>query len=256
MNHRRILVFILIICILSLISIYAPKFNGLTANTVKQEYEKEQAVLVRVIDGDTIVVSGDKIGNETHIRVLGVNAPEKKMPFSNEAKAFLEQFVNKSIILLRDTEDTDKYQRKLRYVFYGDRFLDLEILQNGFANSYYTQGLEYERELLDAETQARNSELGIWQKSTELCSIQNCIQLKELNQFEEFFTITNVCSFDCSLDSWFVKDAGRNTFYLTPLAANQEQTYNSKNNASIWNNDHDRLFMFDESGKLVLFYEY
>ena len=254
MNRRRILIFLLVICLLALVSIYAPKFNGLTANTIKTQYEKENAILLRVIDGDTIETNVN--GEIWTIRMLGINTPEKKMPFSNEGKALLSQFVNKSIVLLRDIEDIDKYNRKLRYVFYNNRFLNREILEQGFANSYYTTGIEYQQELLSAETKARISELGIWQKSGEQCATQNCIQLKELNQFEEFFTINNVCSFDCSLEDWFVKDAGRNTFYLTSLNSNSEQTYNSKNNASVWNNDHDRLFMFDNLGKIVLFYEY
>ena len=254
MNRRRILIFILIICLLGLVSIYAPKFNGLTANAIKTEYERENAILLRVIDGDTIEVNFG--GNKETIRLLGINAPEKKMPFSNESKAFLQQFINQSIILLRDFEDIDKYKRKLRYIFYENRLLNREILEQGFANSYYTAGIEYEQELLNAETQARNSELGIWQKSSNVCARENCIQLKELNQFEEFFIIKNICSFDCSLEGWFVKDAGRNTFYLTPLNSNSEKTYYSKNNASVWNNDHDRLFIFDEFGKFMMFYEY
>lgn len=73
MNTRRILTFILVILLLSIISIlYNPHPTGNIANT-ETDYPKETAILERVIDGDTIVVTGDVIGNSTHIRMLGIN---------------------------------------------------------------------------------------------------------------------------------------------------------------------------------------
>ena len=162
MNKRRILGFILIILLLAIISIYYPNFTGQTTTNTKVEYPLENAVLLRVIDGDTI-----EIDEGVHVRLLGINTPEKKMPFSNLATEFLKQFENKSIQLLRDWEDTDKYIRKLRYLFYDNRMINLEIIESGFANIYYEKGLSYEQELLRAESQARAQELGIWKKSGE-----------------------------------------------------------------------------------------
>lgn len=247
MNTRRILVFFLVIFALSIFSIIYP---NLTGNAIKQEYLNETAILARVIDGDTI-----ELDSGEHVRLLGINTPEKKMPFSSEAANFLRQFENKTIILQRDYEDIDKYKRKLRYIFYEDNFINLEILKNGFANTYYLSGLKYEKELVQAENQAKIQEIGIWTKSQEVCAIQNCIVLKELNYTEEFFTIENTCSFECDLDGWFVKDAGRNTFYLSNLNSGEQKTYSSENK-EIWNNDGDRFFMFDKNGYLALFYEY
>jgi micrococcal nuclease len=267
MGAKRIIIFLLIMLLLSIFSIYYPSINKLTTHAIKEEikenYPKEQAILEIVIDGDTIEA---KTGNETwKIRLLGINTPEKKMPFSNESSNFLKQFENKTIVLERDFEDTDKYDRKLRYIFYQDenvngkgfkRFINLEILENGFANSYYTDSLKYEKELLRAEAQAKNFEKGIWSKSQEVCSQENCIRLVELNCTGEFFVIKNTCSFNCDMNGWFVKDAGRNTFYLSSLLAEEEKTYFSKNKKEVWNNDHDKFFIFDENGFLVLFYEY
>lgn len=253
MKNKRLIVFFIVIFTLSFLSIYYPKLTG-NASQTPVNYEKEIAILNRVLDGDTIEVTGPEIGNKTHIRLLGINTPEKKMPFSNESRAFLEQFVNKTIELERDSEDIDKYDRKLRYIYYENRFLNQEILELGLANSYYMSDLRYRTELLDAEAQAKNLGVGIWTKSSDVCF--SCIYLRELNATQEFFIIGNNCSFNCELSGWFVKDAGRNTFYLSELGSNTEQTYYSKNNTNVWNDEGDRLFIFDKRGYLVLFYEY
>ena len=252
MKAKRLFIFFLVILLLSIFSILYPQLTGQITKQV--EYEKEPATLLRVIDGDTIVVSGNTIGNNTHIRMLGINTPEKKMPFSGEAANFLKQFENKTIFLLRDKEDTDKYQRKLRYIFYEDRFINKEILENGFANAYMIEDLKYAEELKLAEKTARLNEKGIWIKSLDVCA--SCIILNELNATEEFFILENDCQFDCTLSGWFVKDAGRNTFYLLPIGAGEEEKVFSKNNKSIWNNAGDQFFMFDKGGLLVFYYEY
>jgi micrococcal nuclease len=213
---------------------------------VTRDYGREEAVLLRVIDGDTIETSIGKV------RLLGINTPEKNMPFSNESKKFLSGFVNKTLILERDFEDTDKYDRKLRYMIYNNSFINTQILEQGFANSYYTHGLKYEQELLKAESQARNLKIGIWTSSSEKCS--SCIILKDLNSTAEFFTIANNCSFNCELSGWFVKDAGRNTFYLSNLSSGAQEIYSSTK--EVWNDNGDRFFMFDKEGKLVMFYQY
>jgi len=260
MAKNRILAFFLIILLLALLAYFYPQIQqklNLTGNSV-QNVEKEPAILLRVIDGDTVVVTGDKIGNETHIRMLGINTPEKKMPFSEEAADFLKQFINQTILLEKDKEDIDKYDRKLRYIYAenGSRFLDQEILELGLANAYYTSGLIYEKQLLNAESQARNLQAGIWTKSNETCAVNGCIILEELNYTEEFFILKNNCKYTCLSEGWFVKDAGRNTFKLGNFDAGEEKNYPSKNNSNIWNNDGDRFFMFDKSGFLVYFYEY
>jgi len=252
MKQKRLLIFFLVILLLSIFSIIYPTLTG---QTIKQEeYQKEPATLERVIDGDTIVVSGESVGNNTHIRMLGINTPEKKMPFSGEAASFLKQFENKTIFLLRDKEDIDKYDRKLRYVFYEDRLLNEEILESGFANAYMFEDLKYEQDFKLAEKNARLNERGIWTKSSDVCA--PCILLKELNATEEFFILENECSFDCTLWGWFVKDAGRNTFYLSAIGAGEQEKVFSKNNKSIWNNAGDQFFMFDKAGLLVEYYDY
>lgn len=259
MSLKRIFVFFLVVFLLGLFSYFYPQVQEITGNTINQEqteYPKEPAILERVVDGDTIVYRIDNI--TYNCRLLGINAPEKKMPFSNESKAFLEQFINQTVYLQRDIEDEDKYYRKLRYVFAGEnrkRFLNLELLELGYASSYIFGEQTYNKEILRAEEQARNAELGIWQNSQEPCAVHSCIVLEELNATEEFFTIKNECDFSCDIEGWFVKDTGRNTFYLFNMSGREEKTYPSESK-EVWNDDKDNFFMFDKAGKLVILYSY
>lgn len=259
MAKSKLLGFILVLILLGTLAYFYPAIQekfGITGNTVNNQPEKEQAVLVRVIDGDTIVVTGPVIGNETHIRLLGINTPEKKMPFASQAANYTSSFINQTIILEKDITDTDMYGRKLRYLFYDNRLIDQEILELGLANSYMLDGLRYKNTLINAENQAKNLQIGIWTPSNETCALNKCIILKELNYSSEFFTIKNNCTFFCRLDGWFVKDAGRNTFKIGDLMPGEEKTYPSGKNKSIWNDNGDRFFMFDKSGLLVIFYQY
>ena len=246
MKLKRLLVFLIIIVLLSLLAVYYPKLTGKAVSNSNQEYEKEACSVNRVIDGDTIVCD-----NQT-IRLLGINTPEKKMPYYKEAKDYLQEIENKSVEILRDKEDIDKYNRKLRYIFYENRLLNVEILQEGLATSFMLDDLKYEDKLINAEGFARDSEVRLWEKSKEVCA--DCIKLLELNYTNEFFILENICYFDCDLSGWSVKDDANHIFKLEILNAGEEKTYDSK--IKVWNDDGDRFFMRDKTGGLVVFYEY
>ena len=249
---KRLLIFIFIIIILGLLAYFYPYLAGITGEAVSNEieYEKQLALMIKAIDGDTIEVFVD---NSTEkVRLLGINTPEKGKPYYQEAKKFLQEFENKTIEILRDWEDEDKYDRKLRYVFYNNRLLNIEILQEGLATSYMIDELDYKDKIIDAEDFAKNSGIGLWEKSKHICV--GCIELLELNAEEEYFIIVNNCEFNCNIDDWVVKDDANHFFYLKNIKAEETHKYHSK--SRVWNNDGDRFFMRDSQGKLVIFYEY
>lgn len=253
MGLKRILMFILVIILLGVFSVNYPRLTGDTIGQEQTEYPKEEAVLIKVTDGDTIhaLVNGE----DRTVRMLGINAPEKNMPLAAESAAFLGQFVNKTIYLQRDEEDEDKYHRKLRYVFAGDGMLNLELLELGLVNAYIMDNLAYGSDILRAEEQARNLKIGIWKKSSQECA--QCITLDELNAKEEFFVIENTCEFQCELKGWFAKNSGRSSFFLDPMQAEEARIYKSEIlNREVWNNEHDKFFIFDNNGELVYYSEY
>lgn len=243
---KRILIFFGIVVVLGLLSIFYPYLTG--EKTIKPiEYERETIFVERVIDGDTLVDS-----NGTVYRLLGINTPEKNQAYYNEAKDFLMEIEDKFVLVLRDFEDEGKYNRKLRYVFYNNRFLNIEILEKGFGTCFMIGDLKYENKLKNAERFSSENGIGLWEKSTDKCS--GCIKLTELNPVDEFFILRNRCDFNCDLNGWIVKDNANHFFKLKKIMAGENEKYDSK--GKIWNNDGDRFFMRDAKGKLVIFYEY
>lgn len=238
----RHLVLIVVIIFLFDLAYFYPK---LTSYIAYEKYEPEAVNITRVLDGDTFEAD-DENGK---VRLLCINTPEKSRPYYEEAKLFLQELENREAEILRDKTNKDRYERKLRYLFYQDRFINYEILERGLAHLYLCENLRYEKELRGAEEKARKQEKGIWKKSTSKCA--SCFLLKELNAEEEFFTLKNSCGFDC--ENLEIKDEANHFFKIDEIRAGEERTFYSKSH--VWNDAGDSLFLRDESG-LVLYYSY
>jgi endonuclease YncB( thermonuclease family) len=123
-----------------------------------------EATVVRVIDGDTIDVSiGDKV---YRVRYIGMNAPEIGKPYYQEATDKNKELVEgKTVLLVKDISETDKYGRLLRYVYVGDLFVDAELVRLGYAPATpYPPDVKYEAYLKSLEEQAKAANLGMWAK--------------------------------------------------------------------------------------------
>lgn len=100
--------------------------EALDTIAIENNVEFEEATLVRVVDGDTLVVSIH--GAEEKVRLIGVNTPESVAPDSYRTKNSTEgvlasDYVKEllknttTLYLEKDASDTDKYGRLLRYVW-------------------------------------------------------------------------------------------------------------------------------------------
>ncbi|OGJ18873.1 hypothetical protein A3K73_07095 [Candidatus Pacearchaeota archaeon RBG_13_36_9] len=235
MKIKRILAFIAVIIIVVNLAYYYPRLTG------KGAYEPETVNMARAIDGDTFET---KAGD---VRLLCINTPERNKPFYTEAKIKLAELDGKEVQILRDRDDQDQYNRKLRFVFYKNRFINKELLEEGLANLYMCQGLRYEVDLKKAEEQAREQGKGIWKKSTSKCA--DCLKLVKLEPVLEYFILKNRCDFGCEADA---KDEG-NHFFAIELAGGEEKVFESRGN--VWNDGGDRFFLRDDDG-LLLYYSY
>ena len=103
--------------------------------------ELTEAYLVRVVDGDTVLVMIDD--KEFYVRLIGIDTPEsvnpdesKNTPEGVEASEWLKLRLKdiKVIYLEFDIEKYDKYGRLLAYVYVDDSMLNKEILHNGYAS--------------------------------------------------------------------------------------------------------------------------
>ena len=84
----------------------------------------QQARVVRVVDGDTLVLQVD--GAEERVRLIGINCPESVAPEEErnseegrEACRYTKQLVGEgdTVWLESDANDRDQYDRLLRYVW-------------------------------------------------------------------------------------------------------------------------------------------
>lgn len=124
--------------------------------------EGESAQVARVIDGDTIEVAID--GQAYRVRYIGVNTPEIGQAFGEEASAANAALVEgKTVRLVRDVSETDRYGRLLRYVYAGDVFVNAELVRQGYAYaSAYPPDVKYADYFAQLQADARANGAGLW----------------------------------------------------------------------------------------------
>lgn len=127
------------------------------------------ATVKYVIDGDTIVLA-----DGTHIRYIGMNAPEIAHPeysdakpaecYGEEAKTENEKLLNGITVWLEPDEGNfDKYGRTLRYIWAGNTMIDLELVRLGYARVLtISPNTKYAPEFKAAEAGAKVKKLGLW----------------------------------------------------------------------------------------------
>lgn len=86
----------------------------------------------RVIDGDTFVLFHVGIKGEEHVRLSGVDTPEKKSPGFDEATAFTRAWLKQGPSELT-TCKRDDFGRLLGGVVRGSESLSGALLQQGLA---------------------------------------------------------------------------------------------------------------------------
>jgi micrococcal nuclease len=154
----------LIVLVTSLIASLPASGGAGPSAAKKAEYNgHENASIVtvkRVIDGDTFELTTGK-----HVRLQGIDTPEKGEPFADIATDFADSiFRGKAVRLEVDKkEPEDKYGRILGYV-YVDRILFNElIIRRGLARVYLFRGNQpFRAELISAQNEARRAKIGIW----------------------------------------------------------------------------------------------
>lgn len=130
---------------------------------VPDNTQRDLAILVRVIDGDTIEVVVN--GQTQRVRYIGMDTPESGDPYFTEATNANENLIaGQTLTLIKDVSETDRYGRLLRYVFVGDDvFVNYELVKQGYAQiATYPPDVACQQYYLEAETQARELALGLW----------------------------------------------------------------------------------------------
>lgn len=146
-----------LICSLAIAILVNPKAFNLNTYAIGELLNKTIiGKVVNISDGDTITLL-DKNNQQYKIRLYGIDAPESKQAYGQQAKHFLSSLIaNKEVKVL--VLDKDKYQRMVAKVFLEDLDINKEMVKNGYAHAY----TEFSKEYKPQELKARKAKLGLW----------------------------------------------------------------------------------------------
>lgn len=130
-----------------------------------------EAVVERVVDGDTIVVHLG--GRDERVRLIGIDTPETVDPrkpvqcFGKEASAHTKDLLPPGTVvrLERDVEARDRYDRLLAYVYRASDglFVNLALARDGYAQQLtIPPNVAYVDEIRAAVSEARQAGRGLW----------------------------------------------------------------------------------------------
>ncbi|MCX6741783.1 MAG: thermonuclease family protein [Candidatus Pacearchaeota archaeon] len=154
-NKSKKVLFVLLALFLSAIIFAFFKLDPLEL-TGKSISVGEMETVTKVIDGDTVIISGGD-----SVRLLGIDADERGYPCYNAAKERVEELLlGKEVYLEKGKEDLDIYGRELRYILFNGENINLKLIQEGFVIARIEEEDRYKQEFVDAENYARENNLG------------------------------------------------------------------------------------------------
>ena len=143
--------------------------GGMLALITEAQFKPIDAMVVRVIDGDTIRV---QVRGELHtVRLIGVDTPETVHPtktvqhFGAEASAYTKAALEaKAVTLEADpTGDTkDRYGRLLRYVHLDGQNFNARLIREGYGHAIRRFRYSLKAQFIRLENSARKAGRGLW----------------------------------------------------------------------------------------------
>jgi micrococcal nuclease len=124
--------------------------------------------VVRVVDGDTIVVTG-----KIRVRLIGMDTPEVVDPrkpvqcFGRAASARTKHLLppGTPVRLVYDVDRYDRYGRTLAYVYRArdNLFVNAALVREGYATVYtFPPNVAHEEDFVRLEREARAADRGLW----------------------------------------------------------------------------------------------
>jgi|GEM_PF-1235865 len=147
--------------------------GSIPVDTFAPMADSEQWQVIRVSDGDTIVVR-QMDGQEKKLRFCGIDAPEKSQPLGKESKANLQKLVDEvdGTVMITPIE-SDRYGRTVAEIFSSkngiEKSLNSEQLSSGNAYLYkqYAGKCPNKLSFESAEAIAQSGHLGVWSGNFE-----------------------------------------------------------------------------------------
>lgn len=138
----------------------------------------DRGEIIKVIDGDSIVVSTKKYRKGIKVRLAGIDAPEKASSifhsdekYARQSARYVEQRLKPrtSIYLEYDKRKWDQYGRLLAYVYVskGAPSINIELVKKGYAFFKPDKhNKKHAKELKELEMKARKARHGLWEYYT------------------------------------------------------------------------------------------
>ena len=123
-------------------------------------YNDVKSYKIKIIDGDTIHLNGEKI------RFTGIDTPELKQTCIKdnkvilcgiEARKLLVNKISKNKVKCK-REGKDQYKRTLAECFVNNESLSSYLVRSGYAFAYR----RYSKKFIDDEDYAKSNKLGMW----------------------------------------------------------------------------------------------
>ena len=133
-----------------------------------------QNEVVRVTDGDTVVIASADGRKNITCRLYGIDSPEtpkrdrKGQPYAREAGKELRQLIyGQKVDVIITGEKT--HGREVCIIKKDGMDINLEMVRRGYAWAYRKHlKSPYASEYIEAENKARDQKLGIWQQDNPL----------------------------------------------------------------------------------------
>jgi len=174
---RTIILFVLLLTVVSARYGYG-LFQEPAEGTAAVLLQEEEYQVIRVVDGDTIIVWKPSRGNkkptkktQTRVRLLGIDTPETVKrnhpvePWGKEATVFTKKFLAGGKVRLQlDHRRVDKYGRMLAYVYVEDVMLNEQLILAGLARKSVFRGdsASMAKIFTKAQRKAKEAKRGIW----------------------------------------------------------------------------------------------
>ena len=139
----------------------------------RKQAKTRQVNLLRVIDGDTVVVQRPGGWFSSHpkerLRLWGIDAPESDQTGGKDATKYLKRIIGSRRKIWMTSMDTDHYGRTVAIIHPDRRTLknsyNYEMVRGGHAHTYMLAGPDQER-YEKAEAEAQENRRGLWRRSS------------------------------------------------------------------------------------------
>ena len=129
--------------------------------------EEYEAIVLKVIDGDTIYIKSDN--GRKKVRLRHIDAPEIKQSYGEQAKNFLDNELDGKRIIV-NSDYKDKFGRDIGDIFVYNKnqavYINAKLIKSG--NAWVYKSYRKNSYLMNLENFAKNNKLGLWKGNSPI----------------------------------------------------------------------------------------